>query len=338
MDMYLIKRSNKDNNLGLLMVSEKGRILVCNMHKEVEAKREILNDERNFEEISNVQKLKEFMHNKRIEAVQIIYRSHTELSFAYKILFEYKDVDFGNIIINNLTFSSDTRDAIEEPDVYPYRRIELGEAVDSRAMTPVSYITTLKNCIDTQSLNIIAYVNKISPAYSLIGTLYASLFKAAEILGYTTERVAVTIRETMDNLNHIHSFKFIAVTGSKIADKNDITYINIYMVEDIISVIKEKTEQLSQDENFSDYDKILEIECELFKSIIVELLENRIYLTVYTPSYNQYTTYNVSKLNVAITDNKELSEMALAKKYNYILKSNLSNANFRYIVSEITKA
>lgn len=338
MDMYLIKKSNKDDNIGLLMVSEKGRILVCNMHKEVEAKREILNDERKFDMIENVHELKEFLQNKKIEAAQIIYRSHTELCFAYSILFEYKDVDFGNIIINNLAFSSDNRDAIEEPATFPYRRIELCEAVDLKAMTPVSYITTLKNFISTQSLNIIAYVNRLSPAYSLIGTLYASLFKAAEILGYTNERVGATIRETMDNLNHIHSFKFISVTGSKIADKKDINYIKINMIEDIISVIKEKTEQLRQDENFSDYDKVLEIECELLKSIIIELIENRIYLTVYSTSYNKYITYNVNNLNAAITDNKELSERELAKRYNYILNSNLSEKNLRYLISEITKA
>lgn len=76
----------------------------------------------------------------------------------------------------------------------------------------------------------------------------------------------------------------------------------------------------------------------MLKSIIVELLENRIYLTTYSKSYGKYRTYNVNNLNAAITDNKELSERELAGRYGYILSSNLSEKNLRYIVSEITKA
>lgn len=338
MDMYLIKKSNKDDNIGLLMIAEQGRILVCDMHKEFEAKRELLNYERKFNVINNVHELKEFLQNKKIEAAQIIYRSHTDLCFAYNMLFEYKDVDFGNITINNLAFSSDNRDAIEKPATFPYRRIELCEAIDLKAITPISYISTLNNFIGTQNLNMIKYVNNISPAYGLMGTLYASLFKAADILGYTNEKVAVTLRESQTNLNNIHDFKFISVTGGKIADKKDINYIRIDMMEEIVDVIKKKVEQFKYYENFSDNGKILEIECELLKSIIVELLENRIYLTTYSKSYGKYRTYNVNNLNAAITDNKELSERELAGRYEYILSSNLSEKNLRYIVSEITKA
>lgn len=338
MQMYLIKKNKKDNNIGLLMVAEQGRILVCDMHENVEAKREMLGLPREFEEVHNVVELKAFMKNKRIEAVQIIYRSHTELCFAYNMLFEYSGVDFGNIIINNLAFSSNTRDDIEKPDGYPYRRIELAEAVDLKAMTPVSYISTIKNCLDTQGLDIIEYVNKLSPAYSLLGTLYASLFKATEILGYTNEKVTLVVREVMDNLNTLHNFKLRAVTGSKIADKKDINYIRIDMIDSIMNGVRKKVEQLKSDESFSDYDKMLEIECEMFKSIVAELLENRIYLTVYTKSYDKYRVYTASNLTAAITDNKELSERELAKRFNYILSSNLSEANFKYIVSEVTRA
>lgn len=337
MQMYLIKKNKKDNSLGLLMVAEQGRIFACDMHKEIEAKREILGDERKFVEISRVQKLKEFLHNRRIEAVQIIYRSHTDLCFAYNMLFEYKDVDFGNIIINNLAFSSDTRESIENPDNSPYRKIELCEAVDLKAMTPISYITTIRNCLDTQNLEIIKYINRLSPAYSLLGTLYASLFKATEILGYTNEKVTLVVREVMDNLDTLHTFKLITVTGSKIADKNDINYIRIDMIDSIMNGVRKKAEQLTSDEGFSDYNKILEIECELFKSIIVELLENGIYLTTYSPSYDKYRVYAVSNLTAAITDRQALSR-ELAEKLNYILSSNLSEANFKYIVSEVLRA
>lgn len=333
MDMYLIKKNNKDNNIGLLMVSEKGRILVCNMHKEVEAKREILNDERKFTEISDVQKLKEFLHNKRIEAVQIIYRSHTELSFAYKILFEYKDVDFGNIIINNLTFSSDTRDAIEEPDVFPYRKIELCEAVDSKAMTRISYIAAIWNSEIANNLNIINYTNRIAPAYSLVGTLYASLFKAAEILGYTNERFMLNIREE-DDKAELHGIKYEAVTGSMIATKSKIVCIPFCSTEKIFIEIRHKVNKLNLDSN-----RVLEVECEVFKSIIEELLANRIYITAYKANtYGKYQVYNVGNLAAVITDNQGMTKKTLKDKTEYIVSSWLSDIHIRYVADEIQKA
>lgn len=335
MDMYLIKKSNKYDNIGLLMISEKGRILVCDLSENTCAKREILGlPARGFEEVHNASELRAFTRNSRIGAVQIIYRSHTELCKAYEILFEYSEVDFGNIIINNLAFSSNIRDEIEDTsDGYPYKKINLAEAVDSKAMTRVSYITAIWNSEIANNLNIINYTNRIAPAYSLVGTLYASLFKAAEILGYTNERFMLNIREE-DDKAELHGIKYEAVTGSMIATKSKIVCIPFCSTEKIFIEIRHKVNKLNLDSN-----RVLEVECEVFKSIIEELLANRIYITAYKANtYGKYQVYSVGNLAAVITDNQGMTKKTLKDKTEYIVSSWLSDIHIRYVADEIQKA